>query len=86
MSVNTYSLVRRVYVRHSLNIVVRFFLDTQNRLVTLHSTLLKVHEETDIGPRSVIYRFRRIDKAFFFKKNIYLSLGDLPRFYPSLRS
>jgi hypothetical protein len=37
-------------------VVVRLFIDTQNRLVTLHSTLIKTHEETDISPCSVIYR------------------------------
>jgi hypothetical protein len=36
--------------------VVRFFIDTQNRLVSLQSVLVKAHEETDISPLSVIYR------------------------------
>jgi hypothetical protein len=42
--------------RNDLSLVVRFFIDTQNRLVVLHSVLVKDHEETDINPRSVIYR------------------------------
>ncbi len=38
-------------------VVVRVFIDTQNRLVVLHSVPIKTHEETDIsGPHSVIYR------------------------------
>ena len=37
-------------------VVVRLFIDTQNRLVTLHSVLIKTHEETDNSPNSVIYR------------------------------
>jgi hypothetical protein len=37
-------------------LVVRLFIDTQNRLVTLNSVLIKSHEETDISPHSVIYR------------------------------
>ena len=36
--------------------VVRLFIGTQNRLVALHSALIKAHEETDLSPRSVIYR------------------------------
>jgi hypothetical protein len=30
------------------------FIGTQNRLVTLHSSLIKSHEETDISPRSTV--------------------------------
>jgi hypothetical protein len=37
-------------------VVVRLFIGTQNRLVALHSALIKAHEETDLSPRSVIYR------------------------------
>jgi hypothetical protein len=43
------------YLRAAL-VVFQLFIDTQNRLVTLHSVLIKVHEETDISPHSVIYR------------------------------
>jgi hypothetical protein len=39
-----------------LIVVVRLFIDTQNRLVTLHSSLIKAHKEADISPHSVIYR------------------------------
>jgi hypothetical protein len=39
-----------------VTLVVRFFIGTHNRLVALHSTLIKTHEETDISPDSVIYR------------------------------
>jgi hypothetical protein len=45
-----------IHSHRDLNSVVRLFVDTQNRLVVLHSTLIKAHEETDISPRSVIYR------------------------------
>jgi hypothetical protein len=34
-------------------VVVRLFIGTQNRLVALHSALIKTHEETDISPHSV---------------------------------
>ena len=37
-------------------VVVRLFIGTQNRLVALHSALIKAHEEADISPHSVIYR------------------------------
>ncbi len=37
-------------------VVVRLFIDTQNRLVALHSSLIKAHEVADLSPRSVIYR------------------------------
>ena len=37
-------------------VVVRLFIGTQNRLVTLHSVLIKAHDETDNSPHSVIYR------------------------------
>ncbi len=37
-------------------VVVRLFIDTHNRLVDLHSALIKDHEEVDLSPRSVIYR------------------------------
>ena len=37
-------------------VVVRLFIGTQNRLVALHSALIKAHEEADLSPRSVIYR------------------------------
>ena len=37
-------------------VVVRLFIGTQNRLVTLHSALIKDHEETDLSPHSVIIR------------------------------
>ena len=37
-------------------VVVRLFIGTQNRLVALHSALIKAHEEAGISPRSVIYR------------------------------
>jgi hypothetical protein len=36
-------------------VVVRIFIDTQNRLVTLHTVLIKSHEETEIRMISVIY-------------------------------
>jgi hypothetical protein len=39
-----------------VTVVVRLFISTQNRLVTLHSALIKAHEETVNSPRSVIYR------------------------------
>jgi hypothetical protein len=39
-----------------MKVVVRLFIGTQNRLVALHSALIKAHEEADISPRSVIYR------------------------------
>jgi hypothetical protein len=42
--------------RDLTGVVVRLFIGTQNRLVALHSALIKVHEETDLSPRSVIYR------------------------------
>jgi hypothetical protein len=38
------------------DVVVRLFIDTQNRLVALHTALIKAHEETDISPHTVIYR------------------------------
>jgi hypothetical protein len=37
-------------------VVVQLFIGSQNRLVVLHSTLIKAHEETDLSPHSVIYR------------------------------
>jgi hypothetical protein len=40
----------------NVKVVVRHFIGTQNRLVVLHSALIKAHEETDLSPRSVIYR------------------------------
>jgi hypothetical protein len=40
----------------SSSVVVRLFIGTQNRLVALHSALIKAHEETDLSPCSVIYR------------------------------
>jgi hypothetical protein len=46
-------------------VVVQIFIGTQNRLVSLHSVLIKTHEETDIIPLSVIYRPSRIDKTVF---------------------
>jgi hypothetical protein len=39
-----------------LLVVVRLFIDTQNRLVALHSAIIKAHEETDNSPHPVIYR------------------------------
>jgi hypothetical protein len=65
-------------------VTVRFFIDTQNRLVDLHTVPFKVHEETDIRPRSVNYRPVGSTKQCLKKSD--LPQGDLPRFYPYLRS
>jgi hypothetical protein len=40
----------------NVKVVVRHFICTQNRLMVLHSALIKAHEETDLSPHSVIYR------------------------------
>jgi hypothetical protein len=47
-----------IIIKHlkKLVVVVRLFIDTQNRLVALHSVLVKAHEETDTRPHSVIHR------------------------------
>ncbi len=47
--------------RESKTVVIRLFVDTQNRLVVLHSVLIKTHEETDIRPHSVIYRVSSVN-------------------------
>jgi len=59
-----------------LPLVVRLFIDTQNKLVALHSAPIRTHEETDFSPRSEIYRLGSVDKAVFYKRSVLL-LGVL---------
>ncbi len=40
-------------------VVVRLFIDTQNRLVTLHSDLIQDHEETDNNPNFALIQGHR---------------------------
>jgi hypothetical protein len=47
---------RDLLMAKKTRVVVRLFIDTQNRLVTLHTVRTKTHEETDNNPSSVIYR------------------------------
>ena len=37
-------------------VVVRIFIGTQNKLVSIHSDPIRAHEETDLNPHSEIYR------------------------------
>ncbi len=54
-------------------VVVRLFIGTQNRLVVLHSVLIKAHEETDISPHNIIYRpVGSTNQCFLKKKQTYL--------------
>ncbi len=61
-------------------VVVRFVIDTQNRLVLLHPALFLGSRRDGHHPTKCNLSTRWIDKAVFKKTD--LPLGDLSRFYP----